>query len=59
MTLYSAKIADLGKIVTGKTPSTKNKENFGGNIPFITPVDMSYNRNIFSTERYVSSKCLL
>ncbi len=56
MTLYSAKIADLGKIVTGKTPSTKNKENFGGNIPFITPVDMSYNRNIFSTERYVSSK---
>lgn len=56
MTLYSAKIADLGKIVTGKTPSTKNKENFGGNIPFITPVDMSYNRNVFSTERYVSSK---
>ena len=56
MTLYSAKIADLGKIVTGKTPSTKNKENFGGNIPFITPVDMSYNRNVFFTERYVSSK---
>ncbi|MBP3300153.1 MAG: restriction endonuclease subunit S [Clostridia bacterium] len=56
MTLYSAKIVDLGKIVTGKTPSTKNKENFGGNIPFITPVDMSYNRNVFSTERYVSSK---
>ncbi len=56
MTLYSAKIADLGKIVTGKTPSTKSKENFGGNIPFITPVDMTYNRNIFFTERYVSSK---
>ena len=56
MSLYRAKISDLGKIVTGKTPSTQNKDNFGGNIPFITPVDMTYNRNVFFTERYVSSK---
>lgn len=56
MKLTNAKIADLGKVVTGKTPSTKDKENFNGNIPFITPVDMTYNRNIFSTERCVSIK---
>ena len=56
MKLRNAKIADLGKIVTGKTPSTKDKENFNGRIPFITPVDMTYNRSVFSTERYISSK---
>jgi type I restriction enzyme S subunit len=31
---------DVGEIVTGKTPSTKNPDNFGGNIPFIKPADL-------------------
>mgnify|MGYP003467038570 CR=1 FL=1 len=34
------KIFELGKVVTGKTPSTANKANYGGNIPFITIPDM-------------------
>lgn len=33
------KIADLGKIKTGKTPKTSIQENYGGNIPFLTPSD--------------------
>ena len=33
------KLGDLGKIVTGKTPRTSIEENYGGDIPFITPSD--------------------
>lgn len=33
------KIADLGEIKTGKTPKTSIQENYGGNIPFLTPSD--------------------
>ena len=33
------KLSEIGKIITGKTPSTKEKENFGGKIPFLTPSD--------------------
>ena len=39
MELYKKRISDLGKIVTGKTPRTSNAENYGGNIPFLTPSD--------------------
>ncbi|MCM1295715.1 MAG: restriction endonuclease subunit S [Muribaculaceae bacterium] len=33
------KIKDLGKIITGKTPSTSKPEFYGGSIPFLTPTD--------------------
>ena len=33
------KISNWGKIVTGKTPRTSIPENYGGNIPFLTPSD--------------------
>ena len=36
----TVKISDIGKIITGKTPSTKVKEYFGGNFPFIKPTDI-------------------
>ena len=49
-------VGSLGKIITGKTPPTKDKDNYGGDIPFITPVDMIGNRNAFITERYISKK---
>lgn len=51
-------VAKLGRIVTGKTPPTKDKDNYGGTIPFITPVDMTGNRSIIKTERYVTAKGL-
>ena len=31
---------DVGEVVTGKTPSTKSPNNFGGDIPFIKPADL-------------------
>lgn len=35
------KIKDVAKVVTGKTPSTSEPANFGGDIPFITPAELS------------------
>lgn len=37
----SLRIADVGEVVTGKTPSTKKPEYWNGNIPFITPGDLN------------------
>ena len=45
---------DIGKIVTGKTPKTKNTEFWNGGIPFVTPADLQKSKHIFSTERTVS-----
>ena len=33
-------IAEFGTVITGKTPSTSKRENYGGSIPFITIPDM-------------------
>lgn len=47
-------IDNLGKIITGKTPSTKNSEYWNGNIPFITPKDLQGSKHIISTERKIT-----
>lgn len=49
------RIAALGRIVTGKTPPSSQPELFDGQIPFITPSDMSYDHRDISTERFVSA----
>jgi type I restriction enzyme S subunit len=36
-------VADFGKVVTGKTPSTEKMEYFGGDVPFIKTPDMHGN----------------
>lgn len=48
------KINEIGKTITGKTPSTKKKEYFDGNILFITPLDIAKGGYIEQTERYIS-----
>jgi len=48
-------ISDLGRIVTGKTPSTKKPEMFDGQYAFVTPTDLDWKTyNVRSTERTVS-----
>jgi type I restriction enzyme S subunit len=42
-------LADLGEIVGGATPSTKNESYYGGDIPWITPKDLSTHQG-----RYIS-----
>jgi len=49
-----APIKELGKIVTGKTPPTKDKENFGYDYPFITIRDMHDSIFVVKSERYIS-----
>jgi len=44
----------LGKVVTGKTPSTKNHSYWGQDVPFVTIPDMTRNRFTISAERYLS-----
>lgn len=52
-------IGELGRVITGKTPSSKQPEHFGELIPFVTPTDFSnYNKNIFGAERYLSKEGL-
>ena len=34
------KLKDIGKIVTGSTPSKTKSEYFGGEIPFISPAEL-------------------
>jgi type I restriction enzyme S subunit len=48
------RIGDLGKVVTGKTPSTSIAENFGGNYPFITIPDLDGRREISTSVRTLS-----
>lgn len=43
--LKRKKIKELGEIVNGGTPSTKVEEYWDGNIPWITPNDLSQNRD--------------
>ena len=48
-------IEDLAsEIVCGKTPSTKKKEYYGEDIPFITIPDMHNSVYTVKTERYLS-----
>lgn len=53
-------LADLGEIVGGATPSTKDESNYGGTIPWITPKDLSQlsGRYIFRGERCITDKGL-
>jgi len=50
------KLKDIGKIITGKTPSTFDSSNFGGPYPFITIPDLKNQRYIKKTERTLSEK---
>ena len=50
------KILEIGKITTGKTPSTSNSAYWNGDIPFITPADIKEGKYIYQTERCVTSQ---
>lgn len=49
------KIGELGKVVTGTTPSSKFPEEFGNEMPFVTPSDYKYyNKWISFADRNLS-----
>lgn len=50
------RISDFGVVVTGKTPSTKETDNYGGEIPFIKTPDMHGNVYVTKTESQLTEK---
>jgi len=52
------RLGEVGKIVTGTTPSTKNKKYWNGNILFVTPLDIQANKYIYDTNRKISEEGL-
>lgn len=53
---HSKKIGQLGRVVTGKTPPTKQPELYGDVYPFITPTDISENLYSVETARFLSQE---
>lgn len=50
------KICELGKIITGKTPKTSIKDNYNGNILFLTPSDNMNLKKVSKTKRTLTKK---
>jgi type I restriction enzyme S subunit len=50
------KLLDLGKIITGKTPSTKDSSLYNGNIPFVCIPDLGKNKRVRRTNKTISQK---
>jgi type I restriction enzyme S subunit len=48
-------ISDLGRIVTGKTPSTKKPEFWGNDVPFVTIPDLHVSTVVTKTARKLST----
>lgn len=48
------RLKEIGEIVTGKTPSGKIENAYGGEILFLTPKDLSKQKITFQTERTLS-----
>ena len=43
------KLSDIGNIITGSTPSTKDKNNYNGDFLFVSPADIQGNRFVEKT----------
>ncbi|MES9901985.1 MAG: restriction endonuclease subunit S [Sedimenticola sp.] len=49
-------VINLGRVVTGKTPSTKISENFSGDVQFVKTPDMHRSRILVETEEHLSER---
>jgi type I restriction enzyme S subunit len=50
------RIADLGRVVTGRTPPTKQPELYGSSYPFITPTDIGDGSRYVEPARFISER---
>lgn len=50
----SARIGDLGEVITGSTPSKKDSSFFGGNIPFYKPTDLDAGYEVIEAREHLS-----
>lgn len=56
MELKEYRIKEIGKVVTGKTPSTFDSENYGSDYLFITPAELHDGYKIVDAEKRISVK---
>lgn len=54
--MHKVQIKNIGDVITGKTPTTKDMTNFDGDILFVTPVDIAKGYIVEKTERTISQK---
>lgn len=54
--LNKSKIKEIGTVITGKTPPTKDADNFGSEVQFIKTPDLHNQIYILQTEQYLSEK---
>ena len=54
--LNTFKIKDTGNVITGMTPSTADKENYGTEYLWVSPGDMGYSKYIANTKTKLSLK---
>ena len=52
--LRTVRIANLGRVVTGKTPPSAQPELFGADYPFLTPTDIDGAARYIEPERFLS-----
>jgi type I restriction enzyme S subunit len=52
------KIKDFGVVLTGNTPSTKNKDYYGGSYKLISPADLTDSKYIFTAHKFITEKGL-
>lgn len=49
-------LGNIGEVITGNTPSTKDMTNYGGNKLFVSPADISSNRYVSDTKIKLTDK---
>ncbi|WP_282826347.1 restriction endonuclease subunit S [Gulosibacter sediminis] len=47
-------LAEIGTVVTGKTPSTSRRDYYGGDIPFVTPNELHAGRTVGQSAKTLS-----
>lgn len=47
-------VGDIGEVITGSTPNTKNREYYDGDIPFIKPTELNQGRHVCTSGDYLT-----
>jgi len=55
---HKIELGEVGNIITGKTPPTKDKDNYGNEYMFIGPTDLHKHFILKSSEKMISKKGL-
>lgn len=56
MTFPLKRLASLGTVQTGSTPSTSDEQYWGGEIPFVTPSELDRNLPVTKTPRTLTDE---